>query len=409
MFPLTEQYKGFAVFVSMIVVLLIGTLSAQTHGQVVGWVDGVFGSQGAQYIQGWACEPGNPSPLTVHLYTGGGFGVGQIYSAYVANAAPGDPGVRNACGTTTGHRFYINVMGDLSSRGLQYIFVYGIAQSGGSNNLLNGSGNYRVPFATTLGVVDNVDSSGYAYGWAFNILDSGASIPVAIYADGNALQGAETGTLVWEGPANQARPDVDNAFNITGNHGFAVQLPSWVTTGVHSLSLYPIVNGVVMGPMQGSPTVPGGRKLTTQFSFSTSAPGFPSQWYGYNLPADPVNLVGLSGTVSMNNTANVYSEMLFIVGYLPTGSCPTSGTTAQWGRPGTSVVWTNIIKGPTAGTFSAPVSFTLPVGKPVSNCLLVGINGGTVSTSHTVTGTVNLVVTYTENPLYPTQELPFGG
>lgn len=84
MFPLTEQYKGFAVFVSMIVVLLIGTLSAQTHGQVVGWVDGVFGSQGAQYILGWACEPGNPSPLTVHLYTGGGFGVGQIYSAYVA-------------------------------------------------------------------------------------------------------------------------------------------------------------------------------------------------------------------------------------------------------------------------------------------------------------------------------------
>jgi hypothetical protein len=394
-------------FRSMLVIALLGAVAtAQAQiGPVEGWIDGVFGPAGAQYIQGWACEPNNPNPLIIHLYTGGAAGVGQLYNGYVANAA-NEPAVSSACGSNTGHRFFINVTGDLFSRAGQTIFIHGIAQHGGPNNLLNGSGTYSIPATTTVGVVDSVSAGGFAAGWAFDNLNTGASIQVAIYADGNGSQGAESGTLVWQGVANQPRPDVDAAYNITGNHGFGVQLPASVTTGVHSLSLYPVsVNGGVGGPMVQSPTVAGASKLTSQFSFSTSAQGFPGLWFGYTLPAGSLNLVGLSGTVSMNNTANIFSEMLFVVTYLPAGTCPTTGSNAQF-LPGTGpVLWTDIIKGPTTGTFTAPVSFTLPVGVPMSSCFIVGINGGTVAAQHTVTGTVNLVATYTQGAAAPTQLL----
>lgn len=224
---------------------------------------------------------------------------------------------------------------------------------------------------------------------------------MAVYADGDSLMGAETGTLVWQGPANQA------ASGATGNHGFSVQLPSWVTQGVHSLSAHAVnVEGTVDAPLAESPTVPGGRDLASNFSFSTSASGFPSQWFGYNLPAGQLNLVGLSGTVSLQNTANIYSEILFVVTYLPSGSCPTAGTNASNGPPGVGpTVWSDIIKAPTAGKFSAPVSFTLPVGIPISNCLVVGLQGGTVAGPHEVTGTVKLVATYTHSPNNSTQIL----
>ena len=383
---------------------------AQTNGQVTGWIDGVFGTAGAQYIQGWACEYNNPNPLTVHLYTGGATRVGQIYSEYVANASAGDSGVSSACGTSTGHRFIINVTGDLYSRSGQSIFMYGIAQSGGPNNQLGNSGSYSIPTSTTLATVDSISASGYASGWAFDQSSPSASIQVAVYADGSPSQGAETGTLVWQGYANQSRPDVDTAYNITGAHGFSVQLPSSVTTGVHALSVYPLnVTGGIGSPAMGSPTVPGAQTLTSQFSFDTSAQGFPSQWYGYSLPSGSVNLVSLSGTISVNNTSSIYSEMLFIAGYVPSGPCPTS-TTLQWGPPGITNIWGNIIKTPTEGISSVPVNFTLPVGMPVSNCLLFGINGGTVAPApgHVVTGTINLVATYVQNPSYPTQEIGLG-
>src|SRR5689334_10781130 len=91
-----------------------GERASAVGGQVIGIIDGVLGVAGAQYIQGWACEPGNPNPLTVHLYTGGGAGgAGQIFDGFVANGSPGEAGVSAACGTSTGHRFFINVTGDV--------------------------------------------------------------------------------------------------------------------------------------------------------------------------------------------------------------------------------------------------------------------------------------------------------
>ena len=373
----------------------------QFNGQVLGLIDGIFGQPGAQYIQGWACEPENPNPLQVQMYTDGGRGVGQLYRTYVANASPGNPGVSSACGTTTGHRFFIKISGDIFSRAAQSIYINAIASSG--QYQLDGSGQYSTPTPTTLGRLEGIDANGFASGWAFDHLNTSASIDVAVYADGVSLLGAETGRLVWKGPANQPSPGLDKAYGITGDHGFSVQLPSWVTDGVHSLSFYAVnVGNKVDAPLAESPAVPGATKLATHISFATSAQGFPSKWRGYDLPAGPLNLVGLSGTVTLHNSANIYSEILFLVSYKPSESCPTAGTKSE---PMGPIVWSDIIKAPTAGVFSAPVSFTLPVGIPISHCLVIGLGGGTVAASHEVTGTLNLVATYTHNPVDSTQIL----
>jgi hypothetical protein len=387
----------------------VGQLDRALSGQVTGWVDGVFGPAGAQYIQGWACEPNNPSPLTIHLYTDGPAGSGQIFGGFLANSSPNDAGVSAACGTTTGHRFLIDVTGDLFDRVGQIIYVHGIAQSGGPNNLLQGSGSHRIPSATTTGVLDAITADGFAWGWAFDNSSTANSIGVRIYADGSGGQGAETGTLVWSGTADQFRPDVNNAYHIDGNHGFSVQLPSWVATDMHRLSAYAVsINGAV-APIGGSPKVPGGSAITSSFSMTTSQPGFPSQWYGYTLPPGPVTFAGLAGTVSLSQFTDLYSEYLFLVGYLPSGECPTGGTPLQWGPPGAVFLWSDIVKAPTRGTFTTPVSFTLPAGVPVASCLLVGINGGPVSISHPATGTVNLTMTYTHSASPAAQVVGIGG
>jgi Tol biopolymer transport system component len=387
-------------YMTLVLLSQLAGHALQAHaesGQIIGRIDGVSGPPGAEYIEGWACETGNADPVTVHIFTGGGPGVGQLYSTYPANASPGDPGISRDCGTSTGHRFVIEITGDLFPRAGQKIFVYALAPNGAFGRPIDGSGSFAVPAATTSGRLDSLDAGGRATGWAFDRADQAASIGVAIYADGDALMGAETGTLVWRGRADQAAPEPDESSGITGNHGFSVQLPAWVTRGVRRLSLYAVnVRGKVAAPLQRSPAVPGASKIASQFTFSTSASGFPTHWMGYKLPSGGVDLVGLSGTVTLSNSADIFSEFLFYVTFMPAGSCPAEGTVASNGPPGlVPSLWSDIVKAPTAGTFTIPVNFTLPVGMPISNCLVVAINGGTVAGEHVVTGVADLVITYT--------------
>ena len=378
----------------------VSTLNA-TIGPVIGVIDGVFGAWNDQYIQGWACEVNNPNPLTINIYTGGGAGTGQLYSGNIANASPGDTGVSASCGTTTGHRFFVNATGDMFIRSGQPIYIYGIAQTAGNNNaLLTNSGNFTVPDATVRGNLDSSTTGGVATGWAFDYLSTSASINVAIYADGNPLQGAETGTLVYEGATNMPRPDVNTTSGITGTHGFSVQLPAWVTQGVHTISVYPIsVNGGPGGALTGTPTVPGASSLPIQFSFtSTVGDDFPTLWKGFRLPWSPNALVSITGTVSVNNSSNIYSEMLFFIQSEPwitqtNPICAISENAPEFGPDGPTL-WTDIVKTPNAGVFTTPVNFTLPVYEYASSCLAVGINGGTPAAAHTVTGTVNLTVSW---------------
>jgi hypothetical protein len=368
--------------------------------QILGKVDGIFGPAGAQVIRGWACQRGNGDSLTVQLFTRGGPGVGQLYKEYAANSSAGDEPVSSACGKASGHRFAIAIRGDLFLRAGEPIFIEAIGHRAGEYAELEGSGTYSIPAPTTVGRLGVVDAGGHAQGWAFDWLDPDASIRVAVYADGDPQLGAETGQLVWEGETDERRPEVNKIYGISGNHGFSVQLPDWVTAGMHSLSFYAVhIRGGVAGSLQGSPTVPGSAAVASRFRFSTTATGFPAEWYGYNLPPGQLSFAGLRGTVSMTNSKDIYSEILYVIGYIPYGECPTKGTNNPNGPPGVAgILWSDIIKAPTAGTFTTPVDFTLPVGLPVSNCLVVGLGGGTVDGAHLVTGTVDLSTTYTGSP-----------
>lgn len=141
-------------------------------------------------------------------------------------------------------------------------------------------------------------------------------------------------------------------------------------------------------------------------STMTAAQGFPTAWYGF--PVDGTqSFSSLSGTVSVTNSANLYSEVLFILQYLPTGTCaagPWPSSTPEYGPPGAQPLAQFIVKAPTEATFTVPIDFTLPGGLPMTNCVLLGLNGGTVTTSHEVTSAASLSLAYTA-PKSPAQSI----
>ena len=83
-------------------------------------------------------------------------------------------------------------------------------------------------------VISRLHGSLTLYGWAYNTAASTTSIPVEIYVGG----ARGTGTLVATLTANQSRPDVNQAYQITGNHGFEWPIPTTYQTGTHQFSVY---------------------------------------------------------------------------------------------------------------------------------------------------------------------------
>ncbi len=77
------------------------------------------------------------------------------------------------------------------------------------------------------GWFDGIDSNLVARGWSFDPDNSSASDTVRFYIDGAVGVGA----LIGEATANEPRPDVNQAYGITGDHGFAFQIPSRYADG----------------------------------------------------------------------------------------------------------------------------------------------------------------------------------
>jgi hypothetical protein len=141
-------------------------------------------------------------------------------------------------------------------------------------------------------------------------------------------------------------------------------------------------------------------------STTTAALGFPTAWYGFPIDGTK-SLSSLTGTVSVAQAQSIYSEVLFILEYLPSGACqagPLPASTPEFGPPGAVALGNFIVKAPTAGTYTASINLTLPGGLPVTNCVLLGLNGGTVTLPHPVTSAANLSLAYTA-PQQPTQSI----
>ena len=187
-------------------------------------------------------------------------------------------------------------------------------------------------------------------------------------------------------------PDVRAAF---GNN-FAGAMQHWLVNGIHE--------GRSGDPGDGggsSPLCAAGTPVDLHATTTTAATGFPTTWFGFPIPDGGIGYTGLNGSVSVSNSANIYAEVLFIVGYLPSGTCISGqwpSSTPQFGPPGLVNLTNLIVKAPTAGTYSSPANFALPGNPPISHCLMIGLNGGTVAAPHNVTSTSNLTLRYAAPP-----------
>ncbi|HEV7903688.1 MAG TPA: S8 family serine peptidase [Pyrinomonadaceae bacterium] len=93
------------------------------------------------------------------------------------------------------------------------------------------------PSSAPLGWLDSIGGDGVASGWTFDPDVSAQSIDAHFYIDG------PSGSGQWAGgaTANVARPDVNQAYGIAGNHGFSFSIPPRFRNGQpHTLYVYGI-------------------------------------------------------------------------------------------------------------------------------------------------------------------------
>lgn len=202
-------------------VIASGGATCAPIGKIIGSIDGVYGPLGGQYLQGWACETGNPSPINVHVYTDGSAGTpnAKFYQMIKADQGSSEAAINQQCntpGAVSGKRFFLPITSDLYLRAGQNLWVHGICPDGCINDILSGSGKYSVPEATVMGDFSLAKGPGPAGGWAFDRASSAASITVKLFAGGNA----DSGRLIASIPAADYRGDVNATFGIQGNHGF---------------------------------------------------------------------------------------------------------------------------------------------------------------------------------------------
>ncbi len=189
----------------------------------------------------------------------------------------------------------------------------------------------------------------------------------------------------------------DYFYTVDANEATAAQAGGYSPLGT--------VGYVWPGPC-GGPSCNWNSPIPMNGSTTTTVTGFPTAWYGFPIPGTQ-GFAKLTGTVSITQQNDLYSEVLFILQYLPSGACPAGHwptTTPEFGPPGAIGLGQFIVKAPAHGTFTLPIDYTLPGGLPMTNCVLLGLNGGPVATAHTMVSAANLTLEYSA-PQQPSQGL----
>ncbi|MCM2323485.1 MAG: hypothetical protein NDJ90_09510 [Oligoflexia bacterium] len=238
---------------------------------VIGNIDGIFWSNGAYWLHGWACQKYNSTPISIHLYFGGtagqegasgynGMATGLPAPGYLANL-PSEPAVAEACESKgVNHRFSINLNPYLVPHGGQSVHVHGINPFGFGNPVISRSGVLAVP-SPIRGQIDGVferDGQFEVRGWACRV-GSPDSIPLHLYLGGSAgtagsagFNGMHTGLPSPGYVANLAsEPAVATACGGTGTrHRFRIPLAPYL----------PVYRGQPVY-VYGMSTVGGGHRL----------------------------------------------------------------------------------------------------------------------------------------------------
>ncbi|MBI1859787.1 MAG: hypothetical protein HYR96_02580, partial [Deltaproteobacteria bacterium] len=156
-------------------------------------------------ISGWAADQNTPSsPIFVHIYANGKF-IQDILADRMSSS-----GAENQTfGLSGGHRFSFQLPPNLLG---QSILIYAIdASFTGPNPVLNGSAKIYANLPP-IGNFDGISSTGVISGWAADQNVPNTPILVHIYANDKFVR-----SIV----ADQLRTDANNAFGLSGGHGFS--------------------------------------------------------------------------------------------------------------------------------------------------------------------------------------------
>ncbi|MEO6701451.1 MAG: twin-arginine translocation signal domain-containing protein [Jatrophihabitantaceae bacterium] len=201
----------------------------------VGTLESATASGNLVQLKGWAYDPDLPaSSVRLVVYQDG-----KPLTVVTANHAR--PDVNAARHITGNHGFTLTLA---ATTGTHNYACHAINIGGGSGNTLIGVHNVAVnlgsPPTGSLERASAVGNQVTLSGWAFDRDAPGSSVRVVIYVDDKPYTVITTSV---------ARPDVNAAFHITGNHGYRLQLTA--TPGRHNYKVY----ALNLGKGSGAPLI----------------------------------------------------------------------------------------------------------------------------------------------------------
>jgi len=124
--------------------------------------------------------------------------------------------------------------------------------------------------------------------------------------------------------------------------------------------------------------------------------------YSFPLPPGTQSFLGLKGDVSLSSPEAVFNESLDTVATNPSGACPADGTTfpnytaVYQAYPNLQPLQGFILKNPEKGVSKVDIDYTMPVGLPISDCMVVMLDweGGSKVTMRS-----RLTMSYTTKPI----------
>ncbi len=134
-------------------------------------------------------------------------------------------------------------------------------------------------------------------------------------------------------------------------------------------------------------------------SATNTSSNFNKYLFSFPVPAG-ATFTGLSGSASIYSSAPSFSEALVTVQNIPSGACPTNGEeyssypAVYAAYPSLHSLSAFIIKEPGSGTSTMPTQYTLPVGIPLTGCIVVVLDGSILLGTGSFTMTSNLVANF---------------
>ena len=241
---------------AMMLMVMLMTAATAWATQPDRCLDACTGGSGYIRVQGWAYDPDAPAQsIDVHVYVYTDEGCTNQYGdIHVLTANVSRPDVNEVKNITGDHGFSANIA--IADEGSYWVKVFAIDT--------NGDGDPQIGSTTAVTVTGNGTSPGslevctggaeliHVEGWAYDPDDQTQSIDVHVYVytdEDCTNQYGDVHVLT----ANVSRSDVNDANNITGDHGFSADI-AIDDAGNYWVKVFAIDTNGGDGPQIGSTT-----------------------------------------------------------------------------------------------------------------------------------------------------------